>query len=264
MSRPPVPALPHAQGKSFLNHIGLGGLDPHHKLDQAGGAVGKLDPQKIIAQVEKKIEGAIHTGERKVKRTVNGVVRQVEGLEHRVEGKVKELVKTGTDELEHLVDEAKGGLQTAAHEVEDAFTKDLDRLVHEALQQVEAGLLHLGEEGAKELLRQALKGFLALAHDAIPDKPKSVRLGPFRFVWHDLDGRLDAMVAFVQHPPHGVDGLMAFAKIVQPDYIIVTIEARAVALVASTNIFGADYEVPISVNDLERIAGKVIDQLAHL
>ena len=77
-------------------------------------------------------------------------------------------------------------------------------------------------------------------------------------MWLSVDDRLDKMIDFCEHPPHGIEALIDFVKVVQPDYIIVRPEARAAAVLASTNMLGVESKVIIDVNKLEHAAGKVL------
>ena len=51
-------------------------------------------------------------------------------------------------------------------------------------------------------------------------------------------------------------GWFTSPKTVQPDEIIVCVELRAVAVLASTNVLGGESKVAIDVNKFEHIAAK--------
>ena len=209
---------------SFLDHIGLGKLDPHHNLDKikhgAEDVAEQLDPIKVIHEIEEKVEEFVHDAEKQVVHGANLAVRR---------GR-RALEK----ELPRLVEKA-------AKEAARAAEKELEKVAAEI---------------ATHLLREGLELFTDLLHDAIPDEPQWFRMGPFKFVWNSIDGRLDEMIAFAKHPPHGVEGLASFVHAVRPDKIRVNIEGRAAAVLASSNVLGAESEVTIDINKFEHVAGK--------
>ena len=210
----------------------------------------KANPKRIIDEVEHEARGI-----------VKGIIHEVEEVAHKAEGEVKGIVRSGKKELNKVVHEAEGGLKTAVHEIEETFEHRLkdkaEEITMHALHEVEEKFKELGAEVAIAIIREGIELFVDLLHDAIPDVPQSIRISAFEFVWKSLDARLDKMVEFVEHPPHGVDGLLKFVKVVQPDYIIVRPEGRAAAVLASSNILGVEGKVTISVDKLESAAGKV-------
>ena len=72
---------------------------------------------------------------------------------------------------------------------------------------------------------------------------------------------MDMLIEFSKNPPHGVKGLVTFVKDIQPDYIRVRVEGRAAAVLASTNVLGAESKVTIDVAAFEKVAVKLMRRL---
>ena len=206
-----------------------------------------------VSHAGHKVTGVVNDPIHAAKDLASDVIHELEKVGHKIEGGVKEVGS-----------EVQRDLRKAGHEIEKTFTERLEDLASKGLHEFEEAAKKLGAELATYALQKGIALFLELLHDALPDKPQAIRVSAFKFVWESLDDRLDAMVEFVKHPPQGVDGLVAFAKAVQPDYVVVTPSADIAALVATTNVLGVQPEVVIPVEKLESAAVKVVKHFASM
>ena len=119
---------------------------------QADHAADKLDPSKVLRQVEREIEGIVHQAEAGVKKGVATARRDIEHLVHDTEAGIKSTAR---------------GVQHATIDEIEKYGKIAERKAEQLLDEIEDKAKEIAAKAVDELARGFSRAGLALARDVI-------------------------------------------------------------------------------------------------